>query len=486
MQTKITIIQLYNSLKPQYPFQIWTILSASLLVISDGMQFGWSSPVIPILESKTSPIKITSDDATWLQTIFLLAGPLILFVTPISVDKIGRHKTILIVACISILGWILIGVATRIEILYCARFLFGMTTNIIFTTVPMYTSEIAAKEIRGLLNGIVYVFFYLGFILIDSIAPSSPFYVPSIVAAGILLLHILTFITMPESPYFLVRQRRYECAMKCLQRLRSKNCDTELEEIRKCMAAAHRKSSIREYISKKSTLKAFLCTTLLFVEQQTCGLAVILMNLYTILEKAGSIYLDSNTTQILFAFLMLVSMFVACLMIDKFGRKNLLVVSGVLTGANLIGLAVYFHLKSLEFRVDCLSWLPLMFVMFYAVTFNIGFGLVPKILVSELFSIRVKAVGMSIGAGTSELAASLSIIFYKYVTQFYEMHFVFYFFGASAFVTVLLTIFVIPETKGKSLEEIQGMLEERLQKIKKLEKEREVILSDNLKTTCVL
>ncbi|XP_044261745.1 facilitated trehalose transporter Tret1-like [Tribolium madens] len=455
-QTKTT--SLYSLFKPGHLYQILACLSASLIVTSDGMQYGWSSPVIPILESKNSPVKITSVDSTWLETTFLLSGPLAIIITPLLVDKIGRHRLILIISCVSIIGWILIGVATRVEILYVARFLFGTTSDIIFSVVPMYTSEIADKEIRGLLNGFVYVLLYLGFILVYSIAPSTPFYVTSVVGVGILFLQIFTFLPMPESPYFLVKKQRYECALNSLKKFRSKNsCEIELEEITTYVNDS--KSSVKEAIFKKSTLKVFVYLTILFGAQHFCGLSVILMNLYTILEEAGSIYLDPNTTEILFALLMLVSMCISCYVIDKFGRKNLLVLSCALTGVNLIGLAVYLHMKSLRFSVDYLSWLPLVFVMFYAVSFNIGLGLVPKVLVSELYPIKVKAIGMSVGGGIYEIAGTLSILFYKYCTKAYDMYIVFYFFGATAFVTVLITIFLIPETKGKSLEEIQVMLE---------------------------
>ncbi|XP_044261730.1 facilitated trehalose transporter Tret1-like [Tribolium madens] len=459
-QNHIKSLHFFTLQKPGYLLQILASLSASLILISEGMQYGWSSPVMPILESNNTPVKLNADDSAWLETTFLLSGPLALLVTPILVDKVGRHKTILLISCMSIIGWILIGAATRVQILYVARFLLGVVSDIMYTTVPMYISEIADKEIRGFLNGILYVMFYSGFIIIYAVAPLTPFYVPSIVSAGILFLQIITFWVMPESPYFFAKNQRYDSAMKSLKRLRMKdNCNIEFEEIVKFTKTSEIKSNIKETIFKKSTLKVFAWVTILVTAQHFCGFTIITMNIYTILEEAGSIYLDSYTTEILFASLMLVAMCVFCKVIDKFGRKMLLILSCTLTGINLLGLAIYFHVKNLGYHVDYFSWVPLVFIMFYALTYNIGLGMVPKILISELYSIRIKSIGMALGGGTFELSASLSILFYKYITSVWEMHIFFYIFTGTAFATALFTILIIPETKGKSLEEIQVMLE---------------------------
>lgn len=168
------------------------------------MQYGWTAPVIPILQSEDSPVPITEGDVVWLETIYMLGGLAGLPVTIYLVDKIGRKRSILLASASSLIAWILIAVASNVELLYAARFLTGIAGDVAFVSTPMYIAEIADQKIRGFLAGLIYIMMLVGLLIIYAVAPFVKIYVSSSVGAAFLVFQLCTFAFMPESPYYLL------------------------------------------------------------------------------------------------------------------------------------------------------------------------------------------------------------------------------------------------------------------------------------------
>ncbi|XP_030768192.1 facilitated trehalose transporter Tret1-like [Sitophilus oryzae] len=163
-----------------------------------------------------------------------------------------------------------------------------------------------------------------------------------------------------------------------------------------------------------------------------------MMNVQKILTEAGSVYMDSTTSAILFAVMMLASCSVASIFIDRFGRKVLLILSGVLTGIALLAISIYFHLKYLNYDVLPISWLPAACVMIYAAIFErliakVGLGLVPIVITAEIFPTNVKAMGMTLADVIYVVAASASINLYNFLYNSFGIQMPFYVFSAVSF-----------------------------------------------------
>lgn len=198
-------------------------------------------------------------------------------------------------------------------------------------------------------------------------------------------------------------------------------------------------------------------------------ISVMYMNLHPILNAAGSIYLDNNITAIVFSLIMLSASIFASFTIDKFGRKIILIVSSLLSGLCLLALSVYFHLQFLDIDVSTVSWIPIVSVLIYAGVFKYGIGLVPIVITAEIFPAKMKALGMTVADVMFVIGGLLSIQLYQVLHKF-GMYVPFYVFTASAFFVAFYSMFFIPETKGKSLEEIQLMLKgEKLDKARNSE-----------------
>lgn len=437
----------------------FVFLPATIGAISDGMQYGWTAPILPILESENSPVHITDTDEVWLETIYMLGGLAGLPITIFLVDKIGRKRSILAASTTSLIAWVLIAVADHVAYYYVARFMTGVAGDMAFVATPMYIAEIAEQKVRGLLAGLIYIMMLTGLLVVYSVVPFVDIWQSSTVGAAVLVFQLLTFIFIPESPYYYLIKQKKEKAEKSLRYFRS-NCNVE-QELRNIVAAVERQQQERgkpqDLIMVDSNRKALLIMSVLNAAQHFSSISVILMNLHSILNEAGSIYIDSTYAAIIFAVVMLVAAVIAVAVVDKAGRKILLTTSSLLTGISLAVLATYFAVKNAGIDTSTFSWIPIASIMVYAAVFKYGLGVVPIILLGELFPTSVKAMGMTLSDTMYVSFAAISIYLYQALAV-YGLEIPFYIFSASCIFTAAFCLWYVPETKGKTLEEIQYIL----------------------------
>ncbi|KAJ8954673.1 hypothetical protein NQ318_011364 [Aromia moschata] len=426
------------------------------------MQYGWTSPTVPILLSDDSPIPVTKHQAEWLESILMLGACAGLPVTMYLVDKIGRKKSLIVSATTTLLAWILIAVAPSVEYIFVARFFSGMAGDMAFVAAPMYIAEMADQKIRGFLSGLVYVMMLMGILLLYCVAPFVPVWVPCVIGICINLIGLIIFPFQPDSPYYLLYKNKPEKAKAALRMLRrSEDVEEEFKDIATAVERQKNegdRSKIQDLFRIKSNRKALIIMVVLNASQHMSSISVMLMNLHSILDEAGAVYVSASTGAIIFSGVMFCSAMTASLAIDNFGRKMLLSVSGVMAGVCLMVVAVYFTLKNNGYDVISVSWLPLAMVMLYAACFKFGIGLVPIVLTAELFPAKTKAIGMTLSDAFYVAFAVITLQLYIELKNYFGIQVPFYIFAISCFCTAIFTVLYIPETKGKSLEEIQFIL----------------------------
>lgn len=436
------------------------------------MHTGWTSPMMPVLHSPDSPVHITDSDESWLEAIIMIGAFCGLPTTIYLVDKVGRKKSIILSAVASIVTWLLIAVANRVEYLYVARFLAGMSGNMAFVAAPMYIAEIASEKIRGLLAGIIYIMMLVGNLVIYCIGPFVKIYVSSLVPIGLLILMLITFSYMPESPYYLLIENKRALASKSLQMFRgTEDVEEELQEISTAVARQKAEEGrFRDLLCVPSNRRALLTMLLLNFGMNASCIYVIYMNLHTIMASAKSIYINAEHSAIIFACLLILSAMLALSVVDKFGRKILLTCSSILTGIALGVLGCYFAAKNSGVDVSTLSWLPVATVMVYALFFKCGIGLIPIIMTAELFPTSVKAMGMTLSDACLVVAATFMLTVFRLLEKSCGIHVPFFVFAVTCILLGVVYYIVVPETKGKTLEQIQyllkGLNQEEIDKLK--------------------
>ncbi|CAH0555374.1 unnamed protein product [Brassicogethes aeneus] len=450
--------------------QILTAITCTLPMISDGMQYGWSAPVIPVFQAENSPIKVTKKQLELLESVYIIGAICGITVTIYLVDKIGRKMSLILAATTTLIVWIVIGTANRVEYIIAARFFTGMAGDMAFVAAPMYLAEIADQKIRGFLSSIIYLMMLVGIVVVYVTVPFTPYITTPILGVCINVIGIITYAFMPESPYYLLIKNKPEKAKEALIKFRqSKEVDKEFEEISQ---SVQREKSIKtkpwDIILVKSNRKAVLIMVVLNGAQHMACISIVIMNLHLILEAAGSIYIQTSYAAIIFSTIMLLSATISSFFMDRYGRKILLIISNILTGFCLLTLSIYFYLKHTGVDVLSVSWIPIVSVMIYAAAFKFGLGLVPIVLTAELFPSNVKALGMTLSDVMYVLFAYISIELYQFLSDNYGIHVPFFLFTACCVFTAAFTYLFIPETKGKTLEQIQVMLKGETNRVRNI------------------
>lgn len=434
------------------------------MAVSDGMTYGWTSPMIPYFTGNSSHLPVmTETQAQFMETINLLGSaaglPFVLYL----VNKIGRKRSMLVASFLGALCWTTIIFAPNKEVIYAARFFAGMAGDMCFVAAPMYVAEIAHHRIRGFLSASIYLMMLIGVLIVYTTGSYAPYYVPPIIGIILTVSQCIFFPFMPESPYFYVYVDKVEEAKGALLRLRKdSNVDTELEDIKLSVERQKsQKGKPQDLILEPSNRIALIIMTVLNLGQHYSGITIMVMNLHTILSEAstsGTSYIEPAVAAIIFSIIMLIGGSTASLIIDRFGRKILLIASGICTGLVLSAITLYFHLKNAGHDVESVSWIPAVACMIYALSFKLGLGLVPIVLTAEIFPTTIKAIGMTIAEVWYIVGAVTSVNVYSWLSNSYGIHVPFYVLTCCSFSMVVFTIFVIPETKGKTLDEIQVML----------------------------
>lgn len=366
-----------------------------------------------LIASPDSPIKITKNDEMWIETIMLIGSTTGLPFTTFAIDRIGRKHCMLISALLATCCWIVLAFANMIELILAARFFLGTAGVIAFVTTTIYVAEISEKQIRGFLCNVLTIMMLLGMLLIYSIAPYASVFVTSFIAAGLLVVQLATFSFMPESPYYLLMRNRKEQARSSLEWLRNGGgVDEEMDEI---VGAVERQQAERgkpqDLFLIDSNRKGIVLVAILNASVHFSGFTALSMNLHSIISEAKSTLLDDNVVAIIFAVLMLLANILSSSLIDKYGRKVLLVVSSFLTGLSLIALASCFTGNNIE-TATCKA-IPMASVAVYAVVFKIGLGTVPGVLPGELFPTKVKSVAVTMGEGVHTVFSTASVYVYQ-------------------------------------------------------------------------
>ncbi|XP_058985056.1 facilitated trehalose transporter Tret1-2 homolog isoform X1 [Musca domestica] len=442
---------------PQYV----AALSAAGGAFAAGTLLGWTSPAqTPLLDGEYG-FPVSESAFSWIGSAMTLGAAFICIPIGFLINLIGRKLTMLLLVLPFTLGWCLLIWAQNVEMMYAARFLLGISGGAFCVTAPMYTGEIAQKEIRGTLGSFFQLMITAGILFVYAIGAGLDVFWMSVVCGLLPLVFGAIFVFMPESPTYLVSKNKNESAIKSIQWLRGKEYDynMEIEELKDTEKKIKENPvSIGSALTRRVTIKALCISLGLMFFQQLCGINAVIFYSTDIFKDADT-GIDANLSTIVVGIMQVIATFVSVMVVDKLGRRLLLLASASVMALSTIAMGVYFYMKENGDSVESLGWLPVCSLCVFIIMFSIGFGPVPWLMMGELFASDIKGVAGSI-AGTSNWV--LAFIVTKTFVNLKEALGSGPTFWLFAGITVVGAIFVfvfVPETKGKSLNEIQQELE---------------------------
>lgn len=198
-----------------------------------------------------------------------------------------------------------------------------------------------------------------------------------------------------------------------------------------------------------------LCLALV---QQLSGSQAVMQYAQIIFDQMNG-NLEGKYLTMILGFMQLVCAIVSMFITDCSGRKSWLMISTFGSACSTAMVATYFHLQHYHVDTSNIMWLPAIGVILYRIMFSLGLGVLPFIMGGELFPMNVKALGIMIGIMTINITAFIVESLYLIVSESAGTHTPFWIFTMCSLAGTLFAIFYVPETKGRTLEQIQKKLQ---------------------------
>ncbi|XP_078428539.1 sugar transporter ERD6-like 6 [Wolffia australiana] len=374
-------------------------------------------------------------------------------------EYIGRKGSLMIASIPNIIGWLIISFAKDSSFLYMGRLLEGFGVGVISFVVPVYIAEIAPQNMRGALGSVNQLSVTIGLML----AYLFGLFVHwrTLAVLGILPCTILIpgLFFIPESPRWLAKMGLMEDFETSLQVLRGFETDisVEVNEIKRSVGTTTRRSAVRfADLKRRQYWFPLMIGIGLLVLQQFSGINGVLFYASNIFKAAG--ISSSNVATFSLGAIQVVATAVTTWLLDKAGRRLLLIISTSAITLSLLVVAVAFYLKvtiSEDSRLyPFLSILSLMGLVAFVIAFSLGLGAIPWIIMSEILPVNIKGLAGSVATLANWLTSWVVTMTANLLLSWSSGGTFTLYTIVSAF-TVLFVVKFVPETKGRTLEEIQ-------------------------------
>jgi SP family sugar porter-like MFS transporter len=404
---------------------------------------------------------------------------------------LGRTRALSLSCLPFAAGWLAIAFARSSWDLFGGRLLTGVGQGAFLNIVPVYIAECAPSSLRGQLGGVNQVRVSLstppgGFVtagerpLIPGCAPPLPqlginvglaaAYSLGLPVLGLTwrqlalaaliptaVLAVCSLLLMPESPRWLAQMGRSSDALSALRSLRPHKTDVakELGRINASLAALAAEPPLSWGDVAKPSLRRPLGIVLtLMVLQQLTGVNCVFFNIGPIFSAVG--VPDSDAAALLVALSTLPVSLATCLLLDLAGRRTLLIAAATGMALSSAALALSFSLPATDASVS--HPLAVVAALLYVASFSSGMGPIPWVLNGELFPPRGRAEAASAATAVSNLAAFVVTVSFGATVRLLTMGGAFAFYCICCVGTGVYTFLAVPETKGRSLEDIQAIM----------------------------
>lgn len=453
---------------------IFYVSVISIVAALGGFLFGFDTAVISgALSSLITFFHLENSPVLqgWLVSSIILGSVFGAAISGFLADKYGRKQTLFFTAVLFLLSAIGSATATSFIFFIIARLIAGIAVGIAAMVAPLYISEVSPPGIRGRLVsmyqfaitiGVLAAYFSNDYIrrlsLNLNIHYSSDSYIHWLLSdiwramlASEILPSILFFILLffvPESPRYMMMVAKENAAMNILMRV-SGNITARKEIVEIKEALSKETGSIKEMFMP-GLRKATFIALFLSIVSQFSGIDIILHYGPVILERAGFSFGDSLYGQIIFGIVLVAFTVLSMWKVDSIGRKKLLFIGNTGIFLSLIAMGCFFNTSSPSETGLIIS------ISFFIASFAFSLGPIPWIIMSEIFPTKIRGRAMAIATLVLFAANWIIAQLFPLLSSTLGEHGTFWLLAAFTIPTFFFTWKVLPETKGKSLEELEG------------------------------
>jgi sugar porter (SP) family MFS transporter len=435
------------------------VLLWSLVVALSGFLFGFDTAVISGAEQSIQKYWQLKPVEHGLTVSIALIGTILgSLLGSIPSDQIGRRSTLIIIAAFYMISSLGTALATNWIVFLFFRFIGGFGVGASSVTAPVYISEIAPAEKRGQLVAlfqcnIVFgiVFSYLSNYLIGQEGETAWRWMLGVQAFPSLLFFVLLQL-VPESPRWLInRNERVDEATTILQVANPVNYEEVIKGIKNNKVAEETAGNGSKLLSRKYRFPIFLAVSFA-VFNQVSGINAIIYYAPRIFEMAGLGRSSSLLSTVGIGAVNFLFTLIAINFIDKIGRKTLMLIGSIGLIATLGLVAQAFYSQNFS------GWAVTVYLLVYIAFFAFSQGAVIWVFISEIFPNQVRAKGQTLGSTTHWVMAAIIAFSFPILAEKMGGGHTFLFFCMMMVLQLFFVWKLMPETKGRSLEQIERTL----------------------------
>ncbi|KAF8015159.1 hypothetical protein BT93_H0840 [Corymbia citriodora subsp. variegata] len=436
----------------------WMVYFSTFVAVCGSYEFGtcagYSSPtqdaIVEELSLSTAEYSVFGSILTFGAMIGAITGG------PIA-DFVGRKWTMRMASAFCAAGWLAIYFAEGALALDIGRLATGYGMGVFSYVVPIFIAEITPKNLRGALTAVNQLMICAGVsvsFIIGTVLAWRVLALIGLIPCAVLLIGLFL---IPESPRWLAKTGREKEFEAALQKLRGKDADIseEAAEIQDYIETLQRlpKASMLDLFQRRY-LSSVIIGVGLMVVQQFGGINGVCFYTSNIFEEAG---FSSSVGTITYAILQVIVTAIGAALVDRAGRKPLLLISGTGLVLGCIITALSFFLKVYDLAADAVPILAVTGILLYIAAFSAGMGAVPWVVMSEIFPINIKGVAGGFATLVNWFGAWAVSYTFNYLMS-WSSYGTFLIYAAINAAGMVFVITVVPETKGRSLEQIQAAI----------------------------
>lgn len=426
----------------------------SIIVALGGFLFGFDTAVISGVEKHIQNLfQLTPFWHGFTISSALIGTVIGALISGKPADRYGRKPILFVIAALYVISAIGSALASNVSLFIIFRFLGGIGVGASSVVAPMYIAEISPAKIRGRMTAMFQfnVIFgiliaYISNFLLRDVGTEPWRWMLGVTGIPAFIFFILLFI-IPESPRFLIKIGQIAKARLILEKIEVSSIDEEIEEIKINMSKLLSKN---QNLFSRVYFKPISIAFLVAMFNQFSGINAILYYAPRIFELSGLSNADSMFQSILIGVTNGVFTILGMILIDKVGRKKLLIVGS-------IGMSICLGLIAKTFYTQDFSGFGLLvFLLTYIMFFGFSTGAVIWVLIAEVFPNSIRGKGQSLGSFTHWFFAALITFLFPVVeklSQFGVGH-AFMFFSIMMVVQIIVVWKYFPETKGRTLEDL--------------------------------
>ena len=429
---------------PQYAI----ILLATLANFSIGTCIAWISPVWHIYIT-LDVSKVNRQDISWLCGLVPLGAAIGSLPAEVIANKIGRHRTIKIITPFLVGCWLVIGLTANKVWIFLARFVAGIVCGAFSIIIPIYLTEIVERRFRESLSMICQLQVYLGILFTYFTGFSDDQLTIALLCAVAPTMLSVASVVMPESPVWLMAHNREEEAKEVLKSLRRTEGLTQ-EDMTRIENNIEQTGCVSGF--KAHTKATIIAFSLMSIQQMT-GMNILIAYASRILIRL-QFPLNTNVASIILGLVPIIATCFYKNLLTRMKMKLLLFLSLCVMSISLFILSAYFRLQN-TYIVSSFSWVPFLSIVLLMVAYAVGCEPVCWILIERIFTGDVRNMAITGSMVCNWISSFMSAKGFQDILSLMEISTVFAMYGISTLMGTAFVARMVPETEGKSEEEVQ-------------------------------